>query len=209
MLGQCLDDRAGGAVARVGEDLERLERCNIDVAEQVLDVGGLVRLVLDGAGLRRGRAEIAGGDAVADGVQARVATDGFGRLAHQLHAVVALGIVAGGDHDAAAGLLVAGGEVDFLGAAQADVDDVGAAFGDAADERLRKRGAFETHVAADDDGLGAQFGDERAADAVGDVFVQLIGHAATDVVGLEGSDGHGGVVAHGPGCDRCQSAARP
>lgn len=209
VLGQCFDDRAGGAVAGVGEDLERFERCDIHIAEQVLDVGGLGCLVLDGAGLRRHRAEVAGDDAVADSVQARVAADGLRRLAHQLHAVVALGVVAGGDHDAAAGLLVAGGEVDFLGAAQADVDDVGAAFGDAADERLSEHRAFEAHVATDDDGLGAQFGDERVADAVGDFFVELIGHAATDVVGLEGGDGHGGWVAHGPGCDCCQFAARP
>jgi hypothetical protein len=185
LLLEQFDGRAHGAVAWVGKDFERLERVRLDVGQQVFDVGGLVKGFAD---LARGGGdvgEVAGFDALADGIEAGVAADRTRLFADQLHAVVALGVVAGGDHDAAVGVQVAGAEVDFFGTAQAQVEDVGAGFGEALDQRGDEAWAFEAHVAADHVGLAVELGDQRAADPVSDVVIEISWDLATDVVGLE------------------------
>ena len=179
------DGRADGAVAWVSQDLERLERLDVDVGQQVFDVGALVKHfanVANGGGLVF---EVAGFNACTNGFQAGVAADRLGMLAHQLHAVVTLGVMAGGDHDAAVGFQVAGGEVDFFGAAQAQVEHIGAGFGQALDQGSGQAWAFQAHVAPDDIGLAVQFGDQRTTDTVGDVVIEIGRDLATNVVGLE------------------------
>ena len=124
---------------------------------------------------------------------------GFDLLAHELHAVVVRRIVAGGDHDAAVEAYGEGGEVDALGAAEADVVDVDARIGEAADQRVAELVAREADVAADADAFGLEEGRVGLADLVGEVFVEFGGDASADVVGFEGGEGgHGGSLPQTP-----------
>ncbi|MNH09205.1 hypothetical protein D3C79_686510 [compost metagenome] len=151
----------------------------------MLDVGRFVERFAYAT--RRGRlsAQFACFDALADIVQARVTADRARLLTHQLHAVVTLRVVAGGDHDATICLVMAGGEVDFLGAAQADVDHVGATFGQTLHQGTGQAWAFKAHVTSYHVAASAQLGHQGAANAVGDVVVEVGRHLAADVIGFE------------------------
>ncbi|KAG1389120.1 hypothetical protein G6F58_013363 [Rhizopus delemar] len=83
--GLCVDHPAGTTVASVGDDLQRLQAGDIDVAEQVLDVGRFVGILADRAVTVAQRR--VGGREVADVEQAGIAADRLGLFAHQLHAV--------------------------------------------------------------------------------------------------------------------------
>jgi hypothetical protein len=131
---QRVDDRAGTAVAGVHHDLQRLQRGAIHIAQQVLDVAR-ARIEALQAAARAGRRERVLLGQVLDLEQPRVAADRTRTLAHELHAVVVLRVVAGGDHDAAVDTLVEGGEVDLLGAALTDVEHVGTGVAQALDQR--------------------------------------------------------------------------
>ncbi|MNN22164.1 hypothetical protein D3C81_1355110 [compost metagenome] len=80
---------------------------------------------------------------------------------------------------------MAGGEVDFLGTAQADIDDISTGVGNPAGQCSGKAWAFQAHVTTDHEGLTTQFHHQRTPDAVSDVVVELGGNLASDVVGLE------------------------
>lgn len=93
--------------------------------------------------------------------------------------------MAGGHHDAAVGFLRESRIVDFLGAAQTDVQHVGAAFGHTGDQRVGQLWAGQAHIAADGHSLGVQLGNERPTDPIGQRCVQLVRYACTDVIGFE------------------------
>ena len=114
-----------------------------------------------------------------------IRADGLALLAHQLEPVVVGRIVAGGDHHAAVELPGEGGEVHAFGAAQADVEHVDAGVGEAADQLLGEHVAGEADVAAHRHPLRLHESRERAADLVDEIFVDLFGNLAPDVVGLE------------------------
>ena len=85
-----------------------------------------------------------------------------------------------------------GGEVQAVGAREADQDDVAALLADALGEGGDQGGAGRAHVVRDDDGAGAAVArgrpddaDEGGADLVGEVLVQLVGIRAAHVVGLD------------------------
>ena len=187
---QSVDDVTGGAVAGVDHQLERLERRGVDVAEQVFDVGILAGLAAQAAALLHRREGVFLGQAL-DILEAGVAADRLGAAAHQLHAVEVDGVVAGGDFDATVDIEVEGGEVDFFGAGHAEVDDVAAGVHQAVGQGLLEALGGQAHVAADDDAPGIEELRIGAADAVGDVFVELGAELATDVIGFEaGQAGH-------------------
>lgn len=98
--GQRLHHVAGGPVAAVDHQLERSEGRNIDVTEQVIHIGveHVERVI---APLARRRRELATLGQGADRIEPAVTADGARLLAHQLHAVVVDGVVAGGHLDAA------------------------------------------------------------------------------------------------------------
>ena len=121
----------------------------------------------------------------ADVLQAVVAADRPRALAHELHAVVVRRVVARRDHDAAVHLARERREVDDLGAAEADVVDVDARVEQALLERLAELLARQADVATDDHLLRLDELRVGAADAIGDVLVQLVRDAAAQVVGLE------------------------
>ena len=75
--------------------------------------------------------------------------------------------------------------VQHVRADHADVDDLAALAARAADEAGGDLGRRRAHVAADRDPLRAQVVDEGAADAAGDLAVELARVEAADVVGLE------------------------
>ena len=79
---------------------------------------------------------------------------------------------------------MAGGEVELVGGAQADLDDVGAACGGAAAEGAGQAGRRGAHVVADDDRGGVGDGDEGGAEQLGERLVPLVGDDAADVVRL-------------------------
>ena len=99
--------------------------------------------------------------------------------------------MAGRDHDAAVEPFREGREVDALSAAQADVGNVHAGVGQAADQGLAQLGAGQADIPADAHPLRADEGGIGLADLVGQGFVEFSGDAAPDVVGLEcGEGGH-------------------
>ena len=181
---QCVDHFTGATVAGVDHQLQRLECAGIDVAEQVGDVtcAVLQRVV---AALNLGIDKLATLGQPFDLEQAGVAADWPGVVAHQLHAVVILGIVAGRDHDAAIELVVEGGKVDLLGAALADVIDIDPALAQAAHHLGGHLRTGEADVVPDHHLAWLEVGREGAADAPGDLVIELVGDAAADVVGLE------------------------
>ena len=111
-------------------------------------------------------------------------------FAHEFHAVVVGRVVAGRDHDAAVHLARESREIDHFGAAEADVVHIDARIQQALLQRLAQQFARQANVAADDHALRLDEFGVRATDAVRDVFVQLFGDAATEVVGLEALDGN-------------------
>ena len=121
----------------------------------------------------RRRVRVRFGDAL-DVLQSGVAADRPRLLAHELHAVVVGRIVARRHHDAAVHAFVERREVHALGAAQADVVDVDAGVVQPARRAPRTARARQADVAADDDALRLQELRVGAADAVGDVGVELV-----------------------------------
>ena len=181
LLLERVDDRAGRAVA---DDLERLELRDVDIGEDVVDVLARDVFRLDFA--RRGlRLERAFHDGFLDVLEARVARNRARLLADELHAVVLFRVVAGRDHDAAVEAEMRRREVDHLRAALADVHDVAAGFREALDERVADGRAREADVVADSDFLRVEEAREDAADAVRELFVDVLGIDAADVVSAE------------------------
>ena len=181
LLLERVDDRAGRAVARVRDDLERLELRDIDIGEDVVDVlfEDVLRLDLARGGLRLERAFH---DGLLDVLEARVARNRARLLADELHAVVLFRVVAGRDHDAAVEAEMRRREVDHLRAALADVHDVAAGFREALDERVADGRAREADVMADSDFLRVEEAREDAADAIRELFVDVLRIHAADVV---------------------------
>ena len=105
--------------------------------------------------------------------------------AAHLDAVVLGGVVARGEHRA--GLAeVAGGEVELVGGGQPDHHDVGAGLGGAVGEGAGQPGRARPHVVADDDACAAPATwTKRPAGRARQRLVDLVGHQAADVVGLE------------------------
>ncbi len=103
----------------------------------------------------------------------------------QLDAVVAGGVVRGGEHRA--------GQVERprrvvhqIGRGEPDVDDVDAVLDEPAGERLDQRRPRRAHVAGDDHRrCGADERGESDPEGVGHVGVELVGNGAADVVRLD------------------------
>ena len=172
----------GHAVAGVGHDREptALHRRELE------QVGGVRRqhvLVAHRAGPPR-NLRVVGEDPVADVGEAGVAADRDRPGAAHLDAVVAGRVVARGEHRARQAER-AGREVELVGGAQPDHEDVGAGRGRALGERLDQLGRARPHVVADHDLLGTGHLDERPADGTGEPRVELLGDEPPHVVRLE------------------------
>ena len=121
---------------------------------------------------------------------------GWAPARHSLIPLYSRRVVAGGEHRARVAE-VAGGEVQPVGRGQPDVDHVGAGVRGARGERVGEAGRAGPHVVADDDGLGPDHLDEGGAGAARELLVDLVGHGAADVVGLEDrADGRGIQAGH-------------
>mgnify|MGYP003344449534 CR=1 FL=1 len=90
----------------------------------------------------------------------------------------------------AGGLAVERLEVHFLGAAQADVDDIAATCREPFDRGLQQLRAAQADVMADDDRSWPQQCRRACADALGQVGVEFIRNPTTDVIGLETRERH-------------------
>src|SRR5580704_6403280 len=184
---EAIQNRAGRAVARVHHDPQALQFVHIDIGEQVLDV----RWNDVDAAAHTALSRIAKRAALGAGanlLKASVRADGFRLLAHEFHAVVVRRIVTGGHHDAAIVAAVEGREIDALGAAHTDVVDVHARIVKAPAQRSGETRTREPDVAPDHHALRRHELGIAASHAVGDVFVQLIGNSAAQVIGLEAAD---------------------
>ena len=177
--------RARHPVRRVDHDAQRLHRAGVDEGQDLLDVARKDIFLPDLSwGLTPGHVG-KGHGAVADLQQARVAADGQGSAADDLHARVLLRVVRSRDLDAAVQVEVADREIDHLGAHEPDVDHVGARRGRSFDHRLGHRRRGEPHVAPDRDLLRLELLDVGAADRVAALLVELRRVDAAHVVGLE------------------------
>ncbi len=127
---------------------------------------------------------------VANVVQAVVGADRPGFRANHLHAVVVFRVVAGGYHDAAVHLVVAGGEIYLFGAAQADIKHIRTGCHEAGAQRLGNVRARKTDVVADDHLFSAGNFHVGAPDFLGQSGVELIRHTTTQVVCLEAGQVH-------------------
>ena len=114
-----------------------------------------------------------------------VDADRAGAREAELDAVVLSRVVRGGEHRAR-GVERAGGEVHQVGRGQPEVDDVDALLEHAVGERVDQLRAGRAHVAADEHPIGASTeAGEADTERVRDLGVELIGHRAPDVVGLD------------------------
>jgi hypothetical protein len=93
--------------------------------------------------------------------------------------------VAGGYGDTAMHVQVTGSEINFFSATQADVVDIHAGIDQTARERVANRLAAEPDVMTDDYFAGLQKVRICTTDAVGNVFIQLVGDTTPDIVGFE------------------------
>ena len=128
----------------------------------------------------------------ADVEEPGVAADGQRAAADDLHPGVLLGVVRGGDHDAAVEPQLADREIDHLRPDHPDVQDVDAGVGGSPDDRRGHGRAGHAHVAPDGDVLRLEQLRVGAADRVGALLVELGRVDPADVVGLEdlGIEGH-------------------
>ena len=184
---EAVHDEAGAAVSGIHHDLQGLELAELDIGQEMLDVGGRGVDALPPAAGARVLEPAALGDR-ADFLQAVVARDRFRLFPHELHAVVVRGVVAGGDHDAAVVAAVEGRKIHALGAADADVENVRAALRQAAAERIGERLARQSNVAPDHHALGRQKFRIGTADPVGHIVIEFRGDPAAKIVGLEARD---------------------
>ncbi len=163
---QRIDNGAGPAVAGVDHDGQGLEDGRIDIRQQVRDIVGVIRPADQSAAPFRGRKLLARRQ-IANGEQAAVAADRLGLFAHQLHAVVIHRVVAGGHHDSAVELVIERGEVNLLGAAQADIHHARAAVHQPLGQRHAQRRTARTHIVPDRHPARVQQRGVSPADAVG------------------------------------------
>ncbi len=166
---------------------------DVDEGQDAGDIGGAG--CGDGGDLAAG---FSGGEVLAfsagfDRGKAGVGADGGRSAPDDLHAVVVDGIVRGGDLDPAIGIVVGGGEIHLLGARKAEVEDMHARVGHAPGDGGGESDGGRAAVAADDDGGCFKFLGEGAADAVGNVLVEVQPKATAHVIGLEAGQRH---VAH-------------
>ena len=145
---------------------------------------------------------------VADLGEAGVQADRAGAAAAQLEAVVARGVVAGGEHHPR-GVAGAGHEVQLVGRGEPDDLDDGAGLGGTLGEGLGQLGRGRAHVVPDGQaGLGAvglgqdDEGGEGGAEGPAGPRVDLLADDASDVVGLDD-------VQQGVGHAATLGAARP
>jgi len=89
------------------------------------------------------------------------------------------------DHDTAADIALEGLEVHFFRPAQADIDDIRATVQKAFGHGLGQRWALQAHIVADDNLSGIEVLSISSSDTVGDVRIQFIRHASTDIVGFK------------------------
>ena len=149
-----IDHRASRAVAGVNHQLQRLQVCHVDVAQQVVDVLFLQVDFFVAAALRLvHRREIVGFRQTLHVAQAGVAADRTGALAHQLHAVVIHRIVAGRHFNTAVHAQVEGGKVNLFGSGKTDVQHVHARVLQPFRQRQLEGFTGQTHVTAQHDGL--------------------------------------------------------
>ena len=188
VLFQFINHQAGAAVAGVADDGHGLEGAGVDVAQQVVCVGGHHFQGFVPALLRRIKERFA--HAVPDVVQAVIGADGPGLGADHFHAVVVFRVVAGGDHDAAVHAVVAGGKVHLFGATQADVVNVGTGRHQAGAERLGDFRAGQADVIADDHFLCTGNFHIGPADFFCQGRVQLVRNPAPEVIGFEAGQIH-------------------
>ncbi len=139
----------------------------------------------DRAALGRRRRQFAVHDHVADVVDAGVAAQRKRALAHELRAVVLLGVVRRRNLRAAGMISAGDGEIHHVGRQHAVVGDVDALFDDAVDEGRDERRRREPHVVADGDLARAEIRREAGADGFRAVLVDVVRIDAADVVGLE------------------------
>lgn len=122
VLFKFVDNQAGTAITGVADNGQRAERTSIDVPQKVIDVGahhfqGLVPALFCSISKRFQHP-------ISDLIQPIIGTDGPGFGADHFHAVVIFRVVAGGHHDTAVHLVVAGGEIHLFGAAQTDIEHI-------------------------------------------------------------------------------------
>lgn len=187
------DGVAAHAVAGVDDDLERADAAHVDQRAEVRGVVGEGVAAAEGAGGGGGGGGRGGVvqpalDEGADVGEAGVLADGGGSGAAELDAVVLRRVVRGGEHRAGQ-VEGAGGVVELVGGAEADLDHVEALLGGAPGEGVREARRGGAHVVADDDRPAAleDGGDlgEGGAEEGGEVLVPLVGHDSAHVVRLD------------------------
>ncbi|MNN92196.1 hypothetical protein D3C81_2104390 [compost metagenome] len=93
--------------------------------------------------------------------------------------------MAGSHFDTAIHTEVEGGEIDFFGTRQADIQHVHARITQAFRQRHLQRLAGQTHIAAEHDGFRFQELTVCAANPPRNLFVQLFAQLAANIVGFK------------------------
>ena len=192
MLRQEVHDSPGTAIAAVDDDLKRRKLPRLDVAQQVPDIVALVVVPEETSGRSGGAGQVACCDQPGHLFQPRFAGDRPRPFNYQLHAVVVGRIVAGGDDHApvdAVRFHAEGGVIDLFGAAEPQIDYVGAHLLQAFCQRCAKFLAAQPDIASDHDLLETVYRGETATDLPGEFRIQLVRNSSPDIVCFEGDKG--------------------
>ena len=173
-------------VGGVGHDAQRVQLGHVDEGHHVLGEG--VEEVDGGdhtPGRHRGRrvSQLLLGPGLDVG-QAALLADRAGPAEAHLQPVVLGRVVRGREHRARS-LQAARGEVQHVGRGQADVDDVDASAGDTFGERRPQLHTGRAHVPTEHHLGSSDVLGKRHTEGSTDGRVELLGHRAPDVVGLD------------------------
>jgi hypothetical protein len=179
-----IDDMAGGTVAGIYDQFQGLDPGGLEEALQVIDIVMENRLTNECAPLPH-RGKIVFLSQALNITQAGIAADWPSTLAHELHAVVVHGVVAGCDLNAAIDIEMESGEVDLFSAGQSDIDNINTRIHQPLRYSLLERITCETHVGTDHHAAGLEILSEGAPDAPSYRLIQFAAESAANVIGLE------------------------
>ncbi len=174
---------AAHTVTRVHHEPQGPDRGQVDQGTQVLGVGRQQIPVRDRA-TRPGERRDPRLDQRPDVTETTVHPDRSRTGPAQLDAVVCGRVVGGGEHRSR-DVQRTGGEIEQVGRAKPDHDDVRALARGTVGERLRQRDRRAAHVTRDNDPRGREHAHERGSNRASDVRVQLRRHNPPHIICLE------------------------
>ena len=184
-LGQRVEAGASRAMTCIDQEFHGSERGQIDEFHQLGHIGRAAGADIGDAPTGAGGREIAAFGQILDrGHAIGLANRGRAAFDH-LHPVVIHRVVAGGDADPAIRIQMGGGEIGLFRSRKAQIQHCDARIAQAAGHGIGQALRAGAHIAAQHHAGRPHHLGIGAADAIGDVAVQLGLKPATDIIGFE------------------------